>query len=120
MAEQWTFHLAPAHLADAVVALQMQVKRSAGGEDGHSPDFDLARCNRLAVRRRPAVSLNVLRDQALEAHEQVIALPDEPSGDKRGLVSTREALCMQDPFLHIGDGGLEDAQGIQRAHEDKA
>lgn len=118
--ERWSVHDVMAHLADSEAGLQLQIRRLAGGEDGVPADFDLSRWNRSAVRRRADQSLDELRNQVLEAHEQAIALLDELDEsllDMRGLVSTGEVLSVQDLFLRLGDHRLEHASDIRRAIE---
>ncbi len=120
--EPWTVQDVLAHLADSESGLQLQIRRLAEGGDGVPEDFDLARWNRSAVRRRADMSLGELRSQVLEAHEQALALLDEldeGSLDMRGLVSTGEVCSVQELFLRIGDHRLEHATDIQRAIEGK-
>ena len=118
--ETWTARDVLAHLADSEAGLQMQIRRLAGGEDGVPPDFDLARWNRSAVQRRTGKSLDELRSQVLQAHEQALALLeelDEDALDLRGFVSIGEVLSVKDLFLRVGDHRLEHASDIRRAIE---
>ena len=121
--ETWTVHQVLAHLADSESGLQLQIRRLAEGEDGVPANFDLARWNRAAVRKRADLSLDELRGHVLEAHDQALALLDElddGSLEMRGFVSTGEVLSVQDLFLRLGDHRLEHARDIQRAIEGQA
>jgi hypothetical protein len=121
--ETWTVHQVLAHLADSESGLQLQIRRLAEGEDGVPANFDLARWNRSAVRKRADLSLDELRGQVVEAHDQALDLLDEldeGSLDNRGFVSTGEVLSVQDLFMRIADHRLEHATDIQRAIEGEA
>ena len=121
--ESWTAQDVLAHLADSEAGLQLQLRRLAGGEDGVPRDFDLARWNRSAVKKGAGKSLDELRSQVLQAHEQALALLDEldeEALDMRGYVSTGEMLSVEEVFLRIGNHRLEHAGDLKRAIEGEA
>jgi hypothetical protein len=121
--EEWTVRDVLAHLADSETGLQLQIRRISEGEDGVPADFDLARWNRSAVRRRVERSLDELRGEVLQAHKQALDLLDALDADSldlRGFVSTGEVLSVQDLFLRLGDHRLEHASDIRRAIEGAA
>jgi hypothetical protein len=121
--ETWSVKDVLAHLADSESGLQMQIRRLMSGEDGVPADFDLARWNRSAVRRRADLTLDELRDQIQRGYAQMLELLDEideSALDMRGIVSTGEVLSVQDLLLRVGDHRLEHASDIRRSIEGEA
>ena len=116
--DPWSVHDVLAHLVDAELGMQAQVRKLLAGEDGVPPDFDIHRWNRSVARRGDEVSLEDLRDRLLQAYEQILALLeeiDEADLDMRGFVSPGKVRSVQDLMLGVADHRLEHALDIQRA-----
>lgn len=116
----WTVRELLGHLADAEGGLLGQVTRLVAGEVTVREDFDLARWNRSAVRKRAGLEMSELLDQintafqeALDFLEQV----DEASLDLQGRHASGQSLTGEGFLRRIADHRREHVSDIRRALE---